>query len=241
MNKTPRLPQDSVYRELYERSEVLPDQAKRGLIRKYQARISSRDEKQAAFEAILLSDIGLVIDSARKHYRRGSYVSFEDLVEGASKGLEKALLTFDLGRKTRDGTPIKFSTHATWLIRAAITEVYRRERRDGNVQSIYQSSGNGPLINILEAESAPPADFSIEDLLKFLEDPRARLTLMCRYELGLTLQETADELFMGGYSTTKGGKVCRMTRANVKIIQDKALKKLKENLPKEYQDFALTA
>ena len=74
-----------------------------------------------AVEALLLANLRLVVSIARHHTNRG--LDFEDVIQEGNLGLHKAVRTFDFSRGFR------FSTHATWHIRSAITRALADQAR----------------------------------------------------------------------------------------------------------------
>ena len=74
-----------------------------------------------AVEALLLANLRLVVSIAKHHTHRG--LDFEDVIQEGNLGLHKAVRTFDFTRGFR------FSTHATWHIRSAITRALADQAR----------------------------------------------------------------------------------------------------------------
>lgn len=74
-----------------------------------------------AFDALFHTNLRLVVSIAKHYTRRG--LDFEDLIQEGNLGLHKAVRTFDFTLGFR------FSTHATWSIRAAITRALADQAR----------------------------------------------------------------------------------------------------------------
>ena len=74
-----------------------------------------------AVEALLHANLRLVVSIAKHYTRRG--LDFEDLIQEGNLGLHRAVRTFDFTKG------FKFSTHATWHIRSAITQALADQSR----------------------------------------------------------------------------------------------------------------
>lgn len=85
---------------------------------------NSNGNRERIIKEIVINNLGLALKVARQHYHAGLHHTFEDLVDYGVEGLIKAIKKFDLSRGT------KFSTHATWWIRSAITKAIKYEDKE---------------------------------------------------------------------------------------------------------------
>ena len=137
-------------------------------------------EKEAgdtAREQLTKSNMRLVISIAKKYRRRG--LPFLDLIQEGNMGLLTAIEKFDHTRGFR------FSTHATWWIRQAITRALANHSRTIRIPShlhqeisvLYRASerlkatlGTEPTVDELSAETHLPTK-RINELKQYMRTP----------------------------------------------------------------------
>ena len=81
----------------------------------------SEEERKAARDELVKSNLRLVVNIAKRHAGRG--MTFLDLIQEGNLGLMKAVKKFDITKG------YKFSTYATWWIRQAITRAIADQAR----------------------------------------------------------------------------------------------------------------
>jgi RNA polymerase primary sigma factor len=98
----------------------LPDAKLRPLLRK------AKRGDELARNAVLRSNLGLVIHIAKRHYRHGAFLEMGDFIQQGCLGLMKAIKKFDLNHRV-NGKRIAFITYATyWVEHAMRREIENR-------------------------------------------------------------------------------------------------------------------
>jgi RNA polymerase sigma factor (sigma-70 family) len=139
---------------------------------------------------MLLDNLGLVHSVAKRY--RGSHMEYADMVQEGCIGLLTAIQKFDPNRG------IKFSTHATWWIRAAITGALRSQEQFIHVPNPTRDSSRQkqprvrvPMAAALaeqrqEVDGASEWRLALDDLA-----PRVAQMVWLRHAEGMTYREIA--------------------------------------------------
>lgn len=183
-----------------------------------------------ASDALFHANLRLVVSIARHYTRRG--LDLEDLLQEGSLGLHKAVRTFDFARGFR------FSTHATWHVRSAISLALANQARLIRLPAVDQPvcsldsevpdgrGGTEALAEQLWDSSAPDASDALFHqqltaqliaVLGTLEEREARILAM---RFGLTCG--------GGQSLDAVAKLYGTTREHIRRIEAAAMEKLKD-------------
>lgn len=134
-------------------------------------------EGQAARDHLVLANTRLVVSIAKRYLNRG--LPFPDLIQEGNVGLVRAVGKFDYRRGH------KFSTHATWWIRQAVTRAIADKGRIirvpehvfrqigsllGTIRQFEQDLGRKPTLEeIAEASNTTPQ--RVQELLNYSQHP----------------------------------------------------------------------
>ncbi|MEK7153619.1 MAG: sigma-70 family RNA polymerase sigma factor [Patescibacteria group bacterium] len=117
-----------------------------------------------AKDLFIEANLRLVVSVAKQY--TGHSMRFMDLIQEGNKGLILAVEKFDFMKGT------KFSTHATWWIRQAITSAFaakwRQAQREPHTDSLDRAAGKDrdtPLGDVIEDKSVPrPEDIMLDQI-----------------------------------------------------------------------------
>lgn len=234
----------NLYLKEINEKKVLTYEEEQELFKKYE------NKDKTARKKIIESNLRLVVNIARKFMnQKFESVTFLDLIEAGNIGLIKAVDRFDYKRG------YKFSTYATWLIRASIVEeIYNKDRmirrpyyyeaeiinsRKNNFDYEEQEEILSTLsLDYKYEEDKEPIIFSIKDdsvdIVKKIEDKKLREYLL-KILKTLKLNEEKVLRLRYGFDNNKEmtlqeiGNILNLKRQRINVIEQTALKKIRIN------------
>ena len=197
----------------------------------YLTRLQGEDEdkKKEAKQILIERNLRLVAHIAKKY--QGTDVETEDLISIGTVGLIKAIMSYDMGKKS------KLGTYAARCIENEILMYFRARKKCSREVSIYEPIGTDKegneinLLDIMETEQTDAVEQlqmqqDINALLKYMDtvlDEREQEILRMRFGLQGQKELTQREI----------GEKLKISRSYISRIEKKALQKLKVALYEE--------
>ena len=197
----------------------------------YLTRLQEEDEdkKNEAKQILIERNLRLVAHIAKKY--QGNEVETEDLISIGTVGLIKAIMSYDMGKKS------KLGTYAARCIENEILMYFRARKKCSREVSIYEPIGTDKegneinLLDIMETEQTDTVEHlqmrqDINALLKYMDvilEDREKEILQMRFGLRGQRELTQREI----------GEKLNISRSYISRIEKKALQKLKAALFEE--------
>jgi RNA polymerase primary sigma factor len=143
------------------------------------------EDGEEAREHLISANARLVISIVRKYLGRG--VPFLDLIQEGNIGLMRAVKKFDYRRGN------KFSTHATWWIRQAVSRAIREQARTIRLPVHLGDKINQVYNARRELKQKHGRDPSFEEIAELLHKPPAKVeSLLQLSKFPISLSQTND-------------------------------------------------
>lgn len=192
----------------------------------YLAQLNRGQRKNEAKQILIERNLRLVAHIAKKY--QSADVEMEDLISIGTVGLIKAIMSYDLKKKS------KLGTYAARCIENEILMYFRARKKCSREVSIYEPIGTDKegneinLLDIIEAEQAEPTEQlqKVQDIkamqyyIDTLLDERERKILLMRFGLRGQKELTQREV----------GERLNISRSYISRIEKRALQKLREAL-----------
>ena len=199
----------------------------------YLTRLQEEDEdkKKEAKQILIERNLRLVAHIAKKY--QGNEVETEDLISIGTVGLIKAIMSYDMDKKS------KLGTYAARCIENEILMYFRARKKCSREVSIYEPIGTDKegneinLLDIMETEQTDAVEQlqlrqDINALLKYMDtilEDREKEILQMRFGLRGQKELTQREI----------GEKLNISRSYISRIEKKALQKLKAALFEDEQ------